>query len=109
MEAEASFGTYLPQGRNIPTPYFEISQTHEELIIYSIKLFFSITSNVYKGPFSSFRIKTTSKRSIENIIIFMNNAPVSLQGHKKVQYLLFLKELRKLPKFNNIIIPDRYF
>jgi ubiquinol-cytochrome c reductase cytochrome b subunit len=39
----------------------------------------------------------------------MKKTPVKLMGYKKLQYLLFIKELRHMPRYTNKInIPDIY-
>ena len=43
---------------------------------------------VYRDNTNSFKLKVTSVRSIENVIKFLNKAPVKLLGNKKLQYLL---------------------
>jgi ubiquinol-cytochrome c reductase cytochrome b subunit len=51
----------------------------------------------------------TSARSVENIVKFLHSAPVKLQGYKKLQYLLWLKELRHIKRYTNKFkIPDNY-
>ena len=50
---------------------------------------------------NNFKIKVTSLRSVENVTRFINNAPVKLQGHKKLQYLLWIKNLRTIPSKTN--------
>ena len=58
---------------------------------------------------NAFKIKVSSVRSIENIIRFMHKAPVKLLGHKKLQHLLWLKELRTLDRYTKKInIPGIY-
>jgi ubiquinol-cytochrome c reductase cytochrome b subunit len=39
----------------------------------------------------------------------MNKNPIKLLGYKKIQYIFFLKEIRKISKYNNNInIPNIY-
>jgi ubiquinol-cytochrome c reductase cytochrome b subunit len=46
---------------------------------------------------------------LENVIKFLNNAPVKLLGNKKLQYLLWLKQLRTIPRYSEKIkIPSNY-
>jgi ubiquinol-cytochrome c reductase cytochrome b subunit len=46
---------------------------------------------------------------LENVIKFLNNTPVKLLGNKKLQYLLWLKQLRTIPRYSeNIKIPSNY-
>lgn len=100
MEAEASFTSYYNNFYKIYS--FEISQTNEFTIINSIKIFFDISSNVYKDISNNYRIKTTSSGtkgarniSLQNIINFINSSPLKFQGYKKISYIKFLKELKQ--------------
>lgn len=88
---------------------FEITQTNSENIIKAIKIYLKITQNLYVDKTNNFKIKTTSIRGIENIIKFINNNPIKLLGKKRLQYILFLKKLRLITKYNNkFIIPNKY-
>jgi hypothetical protein len=59
--------------------------------------------------YNNFKIKVTSVRSIENIIKFMNKNPIKLLGNKKLQYILWLKQLRTIKRYNSKInIPQNY-
>jgi hypothetical protein len=56
-----------------------------------------------------YKLKVSSVRSLENVIKFLNNAPVKLLGNKKLQYLLWLKQLRTIPRYSEKIkIPSNY-
>jgi hypothetical protein len=54
-------------------------------------------------------LKVTGVRSIENVIKFINKAPVKLLGNKNIQYLLWIKKLRTIPRYaEKINIPNKY-
>jgi hypothetical protein len=109
IEAEGSFSVYKPTLDNSMVAGFEISQTDGENLILAIRKYLSLSPNVYRDQTNSFRIKVSSVRSVENIIKFMKNAPVKLIGYKKLQYLLWLKELRQITRYTKKInIPDIY-
>lgn len=76
---------------------FEITQTNEYEIIKAISIFFKITSNIYKDKTNKFSIKTTRKICLQNIIKYIKNSPIKLQGHKQIQYLNFIKEMKNYP------------
>jgi hypothetical protein len=42
----------------------------------------------YKDKTNNFKLKVTSVRSIENVIKFLDKAPVKLLGNKRLQYIL---------------------
>jgi hypothetical protein len=67
---------------------FDISQTNGEILILAIRKYLSLTPKLYKDKTNNFRLKVTSVRSIENVIKFINKAPVKLLGNKNIQYLL---------------------
>ena len=88
---------------------FDISQTNGEILILAICKYLSFSQNVYRDETNSFKIKVSSVRSVENVINFMKNAPVKLKGHKKLQYLLLLKDIRQITRYTKKInIPDIY-
>ena len=89
IEAEGCFSVYkLTKDRDYLVASFEISQTNEENLIYAIRKFFSFTTAVYLDKTNNYKLKVTSVRSIENVIKFLNKAPIKLLGNKKLQYLL---------------------
>ena len=88
---------------------FHFAQTNRELVILAISKYLSFTQKVHKDKTNCFKLKVSSVRSVENIIKFMEKAPVKLMGHKKLQYFLWLKELRQIPRYTKkISIPDIY-
>jgi LAGLIDADG endonuclease len=111
IEAEACFSVYKSK-INYENSYvgsFDIAQTKSFEIIEAIKSLLNISVGIYKDNTNSFKLKTTSVRNIENIITFLKNNPIRLLGNKRLQYLLFLKKLRKIPKYSNKInIPNNY-
>lgn len=109
IEAEGCFSIYKPSARTSYVASFDISQTNSNEIISAICKYLSFTQKIHKDGTNKFKIKVSSIRSVENVIRFINNAPVKLQGHKKLQYLLWIKELRNIPRYSTKInIPDIY-
>lgn len=104
IEAEGSFSVY-----NKDTASFDISQTDGYIIILAIKKYLSITNAIYIDKTNSSKLKITSIRNIDNLIKFLQRAPVKLMGFKKLQYLLWIKELRKIARYaKKIKIPLNY-
>lgn len=69
----------------------------------------SISNAIYKDKTNNYRLKISSIRSIENVIKFLGKAPVKLLGNKRLQYILWLKNLRTIPRYSRrIAIPSRY-
>lgn len=67
---------------------FEVSQTNGQILILAISKYLSFTQSVRVDKTNNSRVKVSSVRSIENVINFMQKAPVKLLGYKKLQYLL---------------------
>ena len=109
IEAEGCFSIYNPSARTSSVASFDISQTNSNEIIFAICKYLSFTQKIHKDNTNNFKIKVSSVRSVENVIKFLQNAPVKLKGHKKLQYLLWIKELRNIPRYSTKInIPDIY-
>nr|QBM09635.1 hypothetical protein [Dactylella sp.] len=109
IEAEACFSVYKPTIDPSFVASFEISQTDGYILISAISKFLSLTQSVIVDKNNSSRIKVSSVRSVENVINFIQKAPVKLLGNKKLQYLLWLKQLRSIPRYaEKFKIPDVY-
>ena len=110
IEAEGCFCTYKLTNHNDYFIFsFDISQTNGKILISAIRNYLSLTPQVYTDKTNNFKLKVTSVRSIENVIKFINKAPVKLLGNKKLQYLLWIKQLRTIPRYaNKINIPNKY-
>ena len=110
IEAEGCFSVYKiqnPDGYEVAS--FDISQTNGEILILTIRKYLSLTPTVYKDQTNSFKLKVSSVRSLENVIKFLNKAPVKLLGNKKLQYILWIKKLRKISRYaEKINIPTKY-
>lgn len=92
IEAESCFSVYIQKGDYLVC--FYITQTNGEILIGAIRKYLSLTPKIYKDKTNNFK-KVSSVRSIENVIRFINKAPVKLLGYKKLQYLLLIaKKLR---------------
>ena len=108
IEAEGYFSTYTTKHYQ-DVACFEISQSNNFNTIEAIKIYFGITSKVYKDKTNNFRIKTTSSKCIQNVINKLDKTPIKLQGLKKVNYLVFLKRLRQISRYKDkMIIPNIY-
>jgi hypothetical protein len=58
---------------------------------------------------NNYRLKVSSVRAVENVIKFISRAPIKLQGYKKLQYKIWLKNMRNIPRYSyKISIPKRY-
>jgi hypothetical protein len=72
-------------------------------------MFLNISTSICKDKTNCFKIKTTNVRDIENVIKFLKFNPTRLLGNKKLQYTLFLKNIKKIPRYSKVInLPDNY-
>jgi hypothetical protein len=109
IEAESSFSIYKPSKDSSLVASFEITQTNGEILMLAICTYLKLSGKIGKDFTNNFKIKVSSIRNIENIIKFMNKAPIKLLGYKKTQYLLWLKNLRTIPRYyTKINIPFYY-
>jgi hypothetical protein len=67
---------------------FDIAQKDGDILISAIHKYLSFTVSIYLDKTNCSKLKVTGVRSIKNVIKFLQNAPVKLLGHKKLQYLL---------------------
>lgn len=109
-EAEGCFSTYKIKSRSDYTvASFDISQTNGEILLNAIAKYLCLTTKVCRDETNNFKLKVSSVRSIENVVTFFKKAPVKLLGNKKLQYLLFIKTLRTIPRYNDKInLPIKY-
>jgi len=109
IEAEGCFSVYTPSSRLVKVASFDIAQTNGENLIFAISKYLSFTQKIHQDKTNCFKLKVTSARSVENIVKFLHKAPVKLQGYKRLQYLLWLKELRHITRYTNKFnIPEIY-
>lgn len=110
IEAEGCFSIYKSSSLdNYLIASFEISQTNGDIIISAIRKYLSFTVAIYLDKTNNSKLKVTSVRSIENIIKFLDKSPVKLLGYKKLQYILWIKQLRTISRYSQKInIPSNY-
>lgn len=110
IEGESCFTVYkVSPNTSYLVASFEISQTNAEILLFAICKYLSFTTKVTVDKTDNFRIKVTSVRSIENVVKFIQKAPVKLLGYKKLQYILWLKELRTISRYSEKFnIPNKY-
>jgi len=108
IEAEGCFSIYKSDN-NSYLASFDLAQTNSFEIIQAIKMYLNISTSIYKDKTNCFKIKTTNVRDIENVIKYLKNNPTRLLGNKKLKYTLFLKNIKKIPRYSKVInIPDHY-
>lgn len=110
IETEGCFSIYkLHKDKNYVVASFDVSQKNGEVLLSAIREYLSFTTTLYIDKTNCSRLKVTGVRSIENIINFLQNAPVKLLGNKRLQYLLWIKQLRTIPSYSEKMkIPSRY-
>ena len=110
IEAESCFSVYkLNKDKEYLVASFNIAQKDGDILIWAIRKYLSFTASVHLDKTNSSKLKITGVRSIENVIKFLQNAPVKLLGHKKLEYFLWIKQLRKISRYSEKIqIPSNY-
>lgn len=108
IEAEGCFSVYKNKNGYIIAS-FEISQKNDYIIISAIHKYLSFSTSIHLDKTNCYKLKVTNVRSIENIIKFLDKVPVKLLGNKKLQYLLWIKQLRSIPRYaKKINLPLNY-
>ena len=110
IEAEGCFSVYkLYKDKDYLVASFDVAQRDGDILISAIRKYLSFSTAIYLDNTNCSKLKVTGVRSIENVIKFLHNAPVKLLGHKKLQYLLWVKQLRTIPRYSEKIkIPSNY-
>ena len=110
IEAEGCFSVYkLHKDKDYLVASFDVAQKDGDILISAIRKYLSFSTAIYLDNTNCSKLKVTGVRSIENVIKFLHNAPVKLLGHKKLQYLLWVKQLRTIPRYSEKIkIPSNY-
>lgn len=113
IEAEGCFSIYkLSSNSDYFVASFDISQTNGEILILAIRKYLSLRPKISKDKTKNFKLKVSSVRSIENVIKFIDKAPVKLLGYKKIQYILWIKKLRAIPRYvdkiNTSVLHKKY-
>ena len=110
IEAEGCFSVYkLKKDKDYLVASFDIAQKDGGILIEAISKYLSFTVGVYLDKYNCSRLKVTDVRSVENIIKFLHKEPIKLKGNKRLQYLLWIKQLRTIPRYSeNIKIPSIY-
>lgn len=110
IEAEGCFNVYkLKKDEDYLVASFDVCQKDAEILLSAIARYLSFTTAIDCDKFNCYKLKVTGVRSIENVIKFIQSAPVKLLGNKKLQYLLWLKKFRTIDRYNKKIkIPSKY-
>ena len=110
IEAEGCFSVYkLNKEKDYLVASFDVSQKDGEILLSAIRKYLSFSTTIHTDKTNCSKLKVTGLRSIENIINFLQKAPVTLLGNKKLQYLLWIKQLRTIPRYSEKInIPSNY-
>ena len=110
IEAEGCFSVYkLYKDKDYLVASFDIAQKDGDILISAIREYLSFSNAILIDETNCSRLKVTGVRSIENIVKFLQNTPVKLMGHKKLQYLLWIKQLRRISRYSEKIkIPLNY-
>ena len=88
---------------------FDVSQTNGSILMASIIKEFSLSPKVVQDNTNGFKLKVSSVRAVDNVVKYMQQATLKLKGYKNLQFVLWLKELHNIPRYQNKFnIPDKY-
>ena len=110
IEVEGCFSVYkLYKDKDYLVASFDIAQRDGDILISAIREYLSFTNAISLNITKCSKLKVTGVRSIENVVNFLQNASVKLLGYKKLQYYLWIKQLRRIPRYSEKIkIPSNY-
>jgi hypothetical protein len=110
IEAEGCFSVYkLYPDKDYLVASFDVAQRDGDILISAIREHLSFTNAIHIDKTYCSKLKVTGVRSIENVVKFLHNAPVQLLGNKRLQYLLWIKQLRAIPRYSEKMnIPSKY-
>jgi len=109
IEAEGCFSIYQPNNDYSFVASFDIGQKNELNLLLAIQKFFSFFVNITDLGDHNYKLKVSSVRYISNLIQFLDKTSVKFLGYKKLQYILWLKKLRQIPRYSQKInIPQNY-
>lgn len=110
IEGDGSF-YIVSLANNKSRAEFNLSQKNEEKLLSNIGTIIGLTGNnkVSKKKDGQCVLTATSLADIQIIVNFMCDPErVRLKGLKKVKFILWLRELRRNPRYGSLKIPDRY-
>ena len=110
IEGNGSFYIiYLPNGSS--RAEFNISKKNEEKLLEEIGKIMGLSgkNKVSKKSNGLCILTSTSLLDVQMVVNFMcNSERVKLKGLKKVKFLLWLRELRRNPRYSGLKIPNKY-
>lgn len=110
INGEGCFSVYKPTKDNSVVCSFEIGQTvNGSNLCKAIRRKFKIRAKVYKNDETNrFSIKTSSVEGVKNVLYFLAKNETKLKGYKHIQFVLWVKQLRMIPRYaNHMKIPTK--
>lgn len=98
IEANCCFSLFLDNDYLVAC--FSIEQKDDDILIYAIREYLSFSNTIYLDKLNCSKLKVTEIRCIKNVIKFLKNAPQNLLGYKKLQYILWKKQLYKINRYS---------
>jgi len=109
IEGDGSF--YLSKEKNSVRAEFNICQKNEHHLLEEIGKIMGLSgkNKVSIKKSGACILTAVSLQDIQSVVNFMCNPErVRLKGLKKVKFLIWLKELRRNPRYTGLKIPDKY-
>jgi ubiquinol-cytochrome c reductase cytochrome b subunit len=104
INGKGRFCVHKPTKNNNVVCSFEIDQTvNGSNLCKAIRRKFKIRAKVYKNDDNTnhFFIKTSSVESVKNVLYFLAKNEIKLKGYKHIQFVLWVKQLRMIPRYTN--------
>jgi hypothetical protein len=110
INGEGCFSVYKSTKDQSLVCSFEIGQTvNGSNLCKAIRRKFKIRAKVYKNDETNhFYIKTSSVEGVKNVLYFLTKNDTKLKGYKNIQFVLWVKQLRMIPRYaNHMKIPTK--
>jgi ubiquinol-cytochrome c reductase cytochrome b subunit len=106
IEGEGCFSCYQAKKDINITCSFSISQTGSIWVLQAIRKLFNLRPAIFTDlKTHNSELKTASVSGNANVLDFLHKNPVKLKGYKRIQYILWAKNMRTNPRYSNVNVP----